>query len=168
MDQSNSEVFPCDLVLVSGMPDEPAHSDVDGICSSPGPTSFFKEFWPTLFGSVLPPFKMLEEQRTDDNLRIRARSGTPDVGLEWLEEKSLESSLFSIGIEITTHGLPSMKMHWKFELEYAGQLGHAAFRHVSLSVHFENENALNQFHSTWLKVFGRNPRFAASSGSATS
>jgi hypothetical protein len=156
---TSKQTFPRELILVGGIPDEPLHSDVDAICSSPGPTAFFKELYSSVGGSALTAFERLGEERTEDYLKIRAWSGTPTVGLEWLEEKCLETSLIPVSIECITHGLPAMKVRWNFMLEYAGQLGHAAFRHLSLIAQFENERALKEFHEVWSKVFKRKPVF---------
>jgi hypothetical protein len=98
-----------ELILVEGIPDEPEHSDVDAICSAPGPTSFFNALYIGSGGPGLTPWKRLEEERTEDELNIRAWSGTPTVGLEWLESKCLETSLVPVNIECITHGLPGME-----------------------------------------------------------
>lgn len=148
-----------ELVLVGGIPDEPDHSDVDAICSSPGPNSLFQELYLTLRGPVLTPWEHLEEERTEDELNIRAWSGTRTVGLEWLERKCLETSFVPVNIECITHGLPGMELRWHFALEYAGQLGHTAFRHQSLTARFENQQAYQRFSEVWRKVFARDPVF---------
>lgn len=155
----NKQTYPCELTLVGGFPEEPLHSDVDAICSAPGPTSFFKELYRSICGGELPALKIEKEDRTDDALKIRAWSGTPALGLEWLEEKCLETSSIPVSIECITHGLPAMKVRWRFMLEYAGQLGHAAFRHLSLVAEFENDRALRDFQEVWSKVFNREPLF---------
>jgi hypothetical protein len=152
-----SQIFPDNFVLVGGFPDEPEPSDVDAICSSPGPISFFEELFLAECGLVLPRGEIREENRTDDELRIRAWSGTPAIGLERVEKRCLETSFVPVNIECITHGLRAMEVHWKFALEHAGQFGHAAFSHVSLSARIGDEPALKQFREVWLKVFNREP-----------
>ena len=152
-------MFPEDFLLVAGLPDEPKHSDIDAICSLPTPFSFFQELYRTLSGFVLTSWEILEEERTDEVLKIRAWSGTTTLGLERLEERCLETSLIPLNIECITHGLPAMEVRWQFAFEHAGQLGHAAFRHVRLIAQFEHEQALKDFEKIWSKVFNRETVF---------
>ena len=53
-----------------------------------------------------------------------------------------------------------MKVIWQYALEYAGQLGHVAYRHRKLECSFDSETDQEQFTLVWQKVIGNAPRFA--------
>jgi hypothetical protein len=54
-----------------------------------------------------------------------------------------------------------MTVTWRYALEYAGQLGHVAFRHVELLVDFQGPAAQERFSEVWRGVFGIAPVFEA-------
>ena len=58
-----------------------------------------------------------------------------------------------------TYGLPGMKIKWQYALEYAGQLGHVAFRHIQLECMFESPSDQERFSAIWSRVIGKDPQF---------
>lgn len=144
------------LVLVEGIPDEPDPRDWEEIASFPTPLDFFNELFVSLCNIDTRKGRITEETKIPGDMRIvRGFQGAESVGFQWVEEECLETSMFPVHVEYDTYGLPSMEIRWRYRREYAGQLGHVAFRHSSLMARFDNEEALAQFQTIWCTVFGK-------------
>jgi hypothetical protein len=149
------------FILVEGTSDEPSSSDWEEIASYPTPREFFYELFMEVCdidvrkeGRVTKEIHIPGEERI-----IRGFQGTEGVGFHWAEEECLETSMIPVHVRCETYGLPGMEIRWYYYREYAGQLGHAAFRNGSLTARFDNEEALAQFEGIWFRVFGKNPVF---------
>jgi hypothetical protein len=149
-----------DAYMIEGMPDEPGTGDWDAIGASPS----IEEFFCTLFLDVTHkplPDLTSNVEREEDETRVRTGwYGSQAFGAEVEVVQILESSTFAVRCRWETHGLPGMKLTWQYALDYAGQLGHVAYRHRRLVCRFDNEAVRNQFALVWQKAMGKTPVFA--------
>jgi len=91
----------------------------------------------------------------DDIQRVRkGRRGTEVIGARIEQRECTETSDLLTYCRWETYGLLGMTVTWRYALDYAGQLGHVAFRHVELLADFEDPAALERFNEVWRSVFG--------------
>ena len=141
------------------MPDEPDTGDWDAICAAPSIEGFFATLFHDVAHASMPALTNTSEEE-DAETRVRTGSyGNQDFGAEVTVVEILESSDFAVRCSWETHGLPGMKVTWQYALEYAGQLGHVAYRHRRLECSFDSETDQEQFALVWRKVIGKVPRF---------
>ena len=148
------------LRLTGGAPDEPDSSDWDAICDAPGPRSLFASLFEEVGGRALPA---QGEPETSEDASHRVHiiwCGTPSYGVKVTEIESVETTAFPMICTRESFGLPGMKLTWKFELHYAGQLGYAVFRHRSLEVNFDGAADQKRFAEIWQRIYGRAPVLA--------
>jgi len=148
------------LILMHGVPKEPKTSDWDELTTLPTPHDFFETLFMRVCGidvrkttrtevKEIPPFEQW----------VYGFQGTEEIGLRWVEKKDRESSLMPLYVEQKTYGLPGMTIYWAFSWHYAGQAGHAAFRHRSLLAQFDPVEAFEHFRAVWREVFRVAPLF---------
>jgi hypothetical protein len=148
------------LVLTDGMPDEPDTGDWDAICKQPSIEGFFATLFRDVAHKALPGLcdQTVEE---DDEARVRTGCyGDSNFGVDVKTVQILESTMFDLRCRWETHGLPGMTVIWDYSLEYAGQLGHTAYRHTKLECRFDSDADQKKFAQVWLKAIGKAPRFA--------
>lgn len=148
------------LRLVHGIPKEPSSSDWEALTSLPTANHFFEALFMACCGVDVR--KTTITNKTEDAFYVRrvyGFQGTEDIGVRWVEIDDRESSIIPLYVETETYGLPGMTLHWSYSWSYAGQAGHAAFRHRSLLAQFEPGNAFEQFRSVWRQIFGVEPLF---------
>ncbi|HXZ29458.1 MAG TPA: hypothetical protein VEG08_15795 [Terriglobales bacterium] len=147
------------LVLTGGAPDEPGTGDWNALCEAPGPQRFLE----TLFHEVAAfglPAPVVGGGSEDGVRRVQTGwRGTPALGAEITQMDCPETTDLPVVCSWRTHGLPGMEVRWEYALEYAGQLGHTAFRHRQLECTFESEADRERFAGIWRRVFGREPVF---------
>jgi len=155
---------PRNLVLTDGIPDEPGTGDWDAICKQPSIEGFFATLFRDVAHTALPSLRdQMEEEDEDEEVRVRTGCyGDSDFGVDVKTVQILESSMFDLRCRWETHGLPGMKVMWEYSLEYAGQLGHVAYRHNKLECRFDSPADSKKFAQVWLKAIGKPPRFAPS------
>ena len=155
------------LTVKQGLPDEPDSSDLDALCTTPGPGSFFTKLFVELGGTHADKSTAVIESSTRDDewATTQGYCGTKDVGLRFEEMRCLETSDVAMRCTWESYGLPGMYIRWEFFLEKAGQLGFAAFRHNRLEVDFADEQQKAAFAEIWQQVFQRAPNFTIYSGS---
>ena len=147
--------------LTEGGVHEPDTSDWDDICDSVGPDAFFDMLFREVGGVALPAAEITDETE-DDIQRVRkGRRGTAAIGARIEQRECTETTDLPTYCRWETYGLPGMTVTWRYALEYAGQLGHVAFRHVELLADFEGPAALERFSEVWRRVFGVAPTFEA-------
>lgn len=145
--------------MKSGAPDEPDTSDWNAICATPSPSTFFAVLFHEVAGFSLPEAVITDEQE-DDVRRIQTgRRGSKALGAEIVQISCTETSDLPTHCTWETRGLPGMKVKWAYDLEYAGQLGHAAFRHVSLECEFDDPGDERRFSEIWCRIIGKEPVF---------
>jgi hypothetical protein len=146
--------------LTEGGLHEPDASDWDDICDSVGPDAFFNMLFHEVGGVGLPAAEITEETE-DDIQRVRkGRRGTDVIGARIEQRECTETTDLPTYCRWETYGLPGMTVTWRYSLEYAGQLGHVAFRHGELLADFEGPAARERFSELWRRVFGVAPTFA--------
>jgi hypothetical protein len=147
------------LLLKGGSPDEPDTGDWDAICDAPGPQAFFETLFREVAGFGLPA-PVITSDTEDDIRRVQTGwRGTSTLGAEITQVDCTETTDLPVVCSWKTHGLPGMTVHWDYALEYAGQLGHTAFRHRRLECTFEGPAGPPRFAEVWRMVFGREPVF---------
>jgi hypothetical protein len=152
------------LILVEGTPDEPDAWNWEEIASFPTPLDFLNELFASLCNVDTRKGRTTEKTKIPGDTRVvRGFQGSERVGFRWVEEECLETSMFPVRVEHETYGLPGMEVRWRYRREYAGQLGHAAFRHDCVTARFDNEEAMTQFQGIWRAVFGKTPVFQPAS-----
>ncbi len=145
--------------MKSGAPDEPDTSDWNAICATPSPSGFFAALFHEVAGLGLPEAVITGEQE-DDVRRIQTGwRGSQALGAEIVQISCTETSDLPTHCTWETHGLPGMKVKWAYDLEYAGQLGHVAFRHGRLECEFDGADDERRFAEIWRKVIGKEPIF---------
>lgn len=148
------------LRLTEGMPDEPDTNDWDAICDSPSIEGFFGALFCDVAGVPMPALTERSEDRDDEAVVHKGRYGDRAFGVEVETVTILESSDFMVRCFWETHGLPGMKVTWRYYLERAGQLGHVAYRHGQLECRFDTEADQARFTGVWEKAIGKIPVFA--------
>ena len=170
------------MQLVSGAPDEPSSGDWDALCDTPGPNTLIaalfrglaagtprrlarakRRLFASLFGKPIPglPGRSSAEESEDDTHRVHIIwLGDAAFGVRVRETESVESTMFPMYCQWETFGLPGTKLIWDFKLDYAGQLGYAAFRHEKLVCAFDTAADERRFAAIWQRVLGRTPEFA--------
>ncbi|HXZ28668.1 MAG TPA: hypothetical protein VEG08_11805 [Terriglobales bacterium] len=147
------------LVLTGGAPDEPDTGDWNAICEAPGPQRFLETLFQELAGFGLPA-PVITEDGLDDIRRVRTGwRGSAALGAKISQVECTETTDLPTLCSWETHGVPGMELRWEYALEYAGQLGHTAFRHRRLECSFESEADRERFAGIWRRVFGREPVF---------
>ena len=145
---------------LDGAPDEPDTSDWNAICA-PGPEAFFEKLFHEVGGFGLPASVVTSDNQDDPVRRVKTGwRGDKTLGAEITVVECPETSDFPVYCSWETHGLPGMTVKWDYALEYAGQLGHVAFRHRRLQCAFEGAADQERFSRIWHAVFGKMPRFA--------
>ena len=148
------------LTVAAGLPDEPDTSDVDALCSVPGPGSFFDRLFASLDAGVNRSNPVIESSTKDDDWEFtKGFCGRKDIGLRFAEARCSETSSINMRCTWVTYGLPGVQVRREFSLEKAGQLGFAAFRHNTLQVSFRDDTAQALFVEIWEQVFNRTPVF---------
>ena len=147
------------LRLKSGAPDPPDTGDWDAICSTPSPETLFSQLFREVANFSLPEAKVVSEEE-DTVQRIQTGwCGNPELGLQITVVTCTETTDLPVYCTWETFGLPGMKLTWKYVLEYAGQLGHVAFRHIELHCMFEGPSEQQSFSTVWRRVIGKEPQF---------
>jgi hypothetical protein len=151
------------LTVIAGLPDEPDTSDVDALCGGRGPGSFFDRLFASLADARVDRSNPVIESSTqdDDWEHTKGFCGRKDIGLRFEELRHRETSSVNMRLAWETYGLPGVQVRWEFDLEKAGQLGFAAFRHKTLQVSFRDDTAQALFVEIWEQVFNRTPVFRA-------
>jgi hypothetical protein len=99
----------------------------------------------------------ITDEAEDDIQRVRkGKRGTEVIGARIEQRECTDLPTYC---RWETYGLPGMTVTWRYALEYAGQLGHVAFRHVELLADFVGQEALERFSEVWRRVFGVAPTF---------
>jgi len=146
--------------LKEGAPDEPDTGDWDAICATPSPDAFFATLFHEVAGFGLPAAVITSENNEDPVRRILTGwRGTKELGAEITEVTCPETTDLPAYCYWETHGLPGMQVKWDYALEYAGQLGHVAFRHLRLECTFDSEADAERFREIWRRVIGKEPVF---------
>jgi hypothetical protein len=147
------------LRLKYGAPDEPDTGDWDAICSTPSPDTFFSELFREVANFSLPGATVAsEEEDTIRRIQIGWR-GSRALGAQIIVVTCTETTDLPVYCTWETFGLPGMKIKWEYALEYAGQLGHVAFRHTQLQCMFESPSGQERFSAIWRRVIGKEPQF---------
>ena len=169
------------LQLVSGMPDEPSSGDWEALCDTPGPNTLIEALFrdlaagtprrvtrakrrllASLLGKPVPglPGRASAEASEDDIRRVHTIwLGGEVFGVRVRETESVVSTMFPMYCQWETFGLPGTKLIWDFKLDYAGQLGYAAFRHERLVCTFNSATDRRRFAAIWQRVLGKTPGF---------
>jgi hypothetical protein len=147
------------LRLKSGAPDPPDTGDWDAICSTPSPDTFFAHLFREVAKFSLPEAKIVSEEE-DTESRIQAGwLGSQELGARVAVVTCTETTSLPTYCTWETFGLPGMKLTWRYKLEYAGQLGHVAFRHIELRCAFAGPSEQQHFSAIWRRVIGKEPQF---------
>ena len=142
------------LLLADGAPREPKSWDWDELMSLPRPDDLLRQLFLELCGVRELPLHIAEQRVVPGEERIATGfCGTSEIGYRLVERECLETSIVPYDVLIETSGLPGMQVRWHYCLEYAGQAGHAAFRHLSLNAQFDNVEAEGRFTRIWQNVF---------------
>ena len=154
------------LRLIAGAPDEPDTGDWHAIGAAPGIEDFFALLFWEVAAFALPEAVIASE--SDDGVRhIRVGwRGTPTLGAEVTVMDCPESSDFPVYCDWVTHGLPGMAVTWSYALEYAGQLGHVAYRHRELACWFDAPADRERFAALWRRHIAKTPVFARADAGA--
>jgi hypothetical protein len=147
------------FTLIGGKPPEPDYDDLlENKIAFPGPASFLRPLFMECGGVDVSQCTTTEEIERPYEIRIsRGHCGTPQIGYRWQNQTSLDSSADPVAEDITTYNLPGIHMDWSYAWNKMGQMGHGAFRHRSLQVDFDNEDAQSRFEQLWQRVFGTPP-----------
>lgn len=145
--------------LTEGGLHEPDSSDWDDICAAVGPDTFFQMLFHDVGGVGLPAAEIGDESQDDIQRVLKGRRGTADIGARIEQSECTETTDLPTYCRWETYGLPAMIVTWRYALEYAGQLGHVAFRHGELLADFEGPAARERFSEVWRRVFGVVPTF---------
>jgi hypothetical protein len=146
------------LRLSAGAPPGPRSRDSQELASTPKPDDFLRRLFAELCGIQRLPLHVTEERVIPrDEREARGFRGTPEIGYRLVERECLETSAVPYHVSIETYGLPGMEIRWHYCFDYAGQAGHAAFDHISLTARFEGWDARDQFTRIWRSVFGTEP-----------
>ena len=152
--------------LTGGFPREPEHGDWEELTSLPGPPRLVEALYRGMLDVDVTSDtcrKLAEPEPLDDEGDVvihRFFCGHDDVGYAQTEQVITVSSDFPVGVTITSAGLPGVKLVWRFDLAYQGQLGHCGFRHRDLVVTFADTGTEDRFATFWQQVFGLRPVFA--------
>jgi hypothetical protein len=146
--------------LIGGLPHEPDSSDWDDVCNAVGPQKFLDALFFEVSGNSLPEAVVTEESQDDIQRVLVGRRGNDSVGANIRQRECTETTDLPTFCRWETYGLTGMALTWDYALEYAGQLGHVAFRHVELFAEFETPDAQARFCGIWKRIFDRDPVFA--------
>jgi hypothetical protein len=140
---------------------EPDSSDLDDIRATIGPDTFFEMLFREVGGLGLVAAEITDE--TEDEIqRVRkGRRGTGVKGAHIEQKECTETSDQPTYCRWETYGLPGMTVTWRYALEYAGQLGHVAFRHVEcwqISKDRRRLNALVRFGDASSELYPHSSR----------
>jgi len=153
------------LRLKDGAPDSPDTSDWDAICSTPSPDTFFSQLFREVANFPLPEAKVISEEEDDiRRIQIGWRGGS-ELGVQITVVSCTETTDLPVYCTWETFGLPAMKIKWHYEFDYAGQLGHVAFRHISLNCAFDGPTGQHRFAAIWRRIIGKEPAFEPASSS---
>jgi hypothetical protein len=142
------------FLLVDGAPPSPKGRDLVELCSMPRPADFFAQLFATLCATTALPAHIIEEQTVPREERVATGfCGTAEVGYRFVESECLATTVVPFDIMVETYGLPGMQVRWHYCFDYAGQAGHAAFRHIELQARFDDPAAESAFADVWLSVF---------------
>ncbi len=143
------------VCLKEGAPDEPDSGDWDAICAAPSISGFFGVLFQEVAHSILPG-EVITSETEDFVQQVRTGwRGNRELGTEITVVSCVETTDFPTYCSWETHGLPGMKVRWDYKLEYAGQLGHVAFRHGRLECWFLGTDDQQRFSEIWKKVIGK-------------
>jgi hypothetical protein len=146
------------MQLSSGAPDEPDTGDWDAISATPGPRRLFAALFREIAAGL--PEQSPAEVSEDETHRVHTIwFGSDAFGVRVTEIQSPETTAFDMFCTWETFGLPGMKVIWSYSLEYAGQLGYAAFRHGNLVCNFDSSAEEHHFSEVWQRVIGKTPKF---------
>ena len=149
------------LRLQSGAPDEPDTSDWDAICATPSVEGFFATLFHEVANFGLPAAVIVSEEEDDIRKIQKGLRGSQALGVEITVITCTETSDLPTLCTYETRGLPGMKVKWNYKLDYAGQLGHVAFRHASLECTFDSAAEQQRFADVWRRVIGKEAVFEA-------
>lgn len=147
--------------LTEGKPHEPDSSDWDDICASVGPDAFFQTLFSEVGGIGLPAAEITDETEDDIQRVLKGKRGTDMIGARIDQRECTETSDLPTYCRWETYGLPGMTVTWRYALEYAGQLGHVAFRHVEcwqISKDRRRLNALVRFGDASSELYPHSSR----------
>lgn len=150
--------------LKSGAPDEPDTSDWDAICATPSVDDFFATLFHEVANFGLPAAVTISEEEDDIRKIQEGLRGSQALGVEITVVTCTETSDLPTVCTYETRGLPGMRVKWVYKLDYAGQLGHVAFRHVRLECEFDGPADEQRFAGIWRKVIGKEPVFEPADG----
>ena len=143
------------VCLKHGAPDEPDTGDWDAICATPSIAGFFEVLFREVANFGLPG-EVVTSETEDSVQQVRTGwRGTSELGTEIRVVSCVETTDFPTYCSWETHGLPGMKVRWDYKLEYAGQLGHVAFRHGRLECQFQSPSEQQHFAEIWKKTIGK-------------
>jgi hypothetical protein len=146
--------------LTDGAPDEPDSSDWDALCAgNPSPQQLFVALFDRI-ARGLPDRGPTEVDEDDTHRAHTTWFGDARYGIKVTEIASVETTDFPMVCTWETFGLPGMAVVWRYALEYAGQLGHCAFRHRELMGDFDTAADQRRFTDVWREVIGKVPVFA--------
>jgi len=147
------------LRLKDGAPDAPDTGDWDAICSTPSPDTFFCRLFHEMAQFSLPAAIVISDEADDIRQVQIGWRGSLELGVEIKVVTCTETTDLPVYCTWQTHGLPGMKIKWHYALEYAGQLGHVAFRHIDLECTFDGPISQTRFAEIWRRVIGKEPLF---------
>jgi hypothetical protein len=147
--------------LKSGAPDEPDTGDWNAICATPSIRGFFEILFHEVAGFSLPAEVVTSDTEDDVRRTQTGWRGSRELGAEIKVVSCTETTDLPTYCWWETYGLPGMKIKWNYSLEYAGQLGHVAFRHGALDCEFAMAVDQQRFAGIWKKAIGKEPVFEA-------
>ncbi len=147
------------LRLQDGAPDAPDSGDWDAICSTPSPDTFFFRLFHEVTQFSLPAANIISDEADDIRQVQIGWRGSRELGVEITVVTCTETSDLPVHCTWQTHGLRGMQIKWHYALDYAGQLGHVAFRHLELECSFDGPAPQQRFAAIWREVIGKEPIF---------
>jgi len=147
--------------LKSSAPDEPDTGDWNAICATPSISGFFEVLFHEVASFSLPGEVVTSDTEDDIRRTQTGWRGSSELGVEIRVVSCTDTTDLPTYCWWKTHGLPGMKIKWEYSLEYAGQLGHVAFRHGALECEFATAADQQRFAAVWKKAIGKEPAFEA-------
>lgn len=155
--------MPDRLSLTGGFPPEPG-TGWEELASTPGPLS--------LLDAVFSDFAEISvndmARREDEAAAVQGEGWqtkrfvfeADGVGYRIDDRRSLETSALPAACTLETFGLEGLTLHWTYELELAGQLGHVAYRHGSFEAQCEDPATRARLEDIWQRVYGHRAVFS--------
>jgi hypothetical protein len=153
--------------LKSGAPDEHSTGDWNAICATPSISGFFEILFHEVAGISLSGEVIASDTEDDIRRTQTGWRGSGELGVEIKVVSCTETTDLPTYCWWETHGLPGMKIKWEYQLEYAGQLGHVAFRHGALDCEFATAADQQRFAAIWKQEIGKEPVFEPATSQAS-